>query len=129
MLSKQGTLTGLALFTVVENFRRTSPFADMLPSLSDFGSHPILSTRQLLEVVRLTESHRSAEVAEKRKRRVDDVVRRSEYRKAHGLDADQGLGGWTAKTDEESLGPALPVGDRSEHAEGQGQRKKWLGIF
>lgn len=123
-------MTGLATFTFVENFKRTSPFADMLPSGSDLVSHPFSSIRTAVEVVRLSEAQRSAEVAEKRKRRVDDVVKRSEYRKAHGLDKDQGFGGWTAKTDAESMGPAVPVHDGSS-AEGheEGKRKKFLGIF
>ncbi|KAJ9132609.1 hypothetical protein NKR23_g11124 [Pleurostoma richardsiae] len=126
-----GSLTGLAIFTFVQNFKRNSPYADMLPAPSDFLSHPFLCTRQLLEVIRLTEAHQSAIVAEKRKQRVDDVVKRSEYRKAHGLEQEGFFGGWTAKTDAESLGPAIPVGDGTTPGIGgdEGKRKKWLGIF
>jgi hypothetical protein len=124
----QGTLLGLSIYTFVENFKRNSPFADMAPALSDYFAHPISSTRALIEVIRLDSAHNSAIVAEKRKRRVDDVVKRSEYRKAHGLDRVQGLGGWTAKTDAESLGPAIPTGDGTPLG-ADGPRKKWLGIF
>lgn len=51
----------------------------------------------------------SAETAERRKRSVEDVQKRSTYRRAHGLESEdsQGLGGWTARSDEETLGPSL----------------------
>lgn len=50
----------------------------------------------------------SAQTKEKRKQKVDDVQKRSEYRKAHGIAQGEGIfGGWTAKTDEEAVGPAL----------------------
>lgn len=120
----------MAIFTFVENFKRNSPFADMAPAFADFFSHPIVSCRTMVEIIRLNEAHRSAEVAEKRKRRVEDVGKRSEYRKAHGLDREVGIGGWTAKTDAESLGPALPTGDGTLAATGEPEgRRKWLGIF
>ena len=53
----------------------------------------------------------SAETAERRRRSVEDVQKRSTYRRAHGLEDEnaQGLGGWTARSDEESLGPSLKV--------------------
>ena len=66
---------------------------------------------------------------------MDDVGKRAQYRKAHGLDQDEGIGGWTAKTDEESLGPSIVVGDGSVAVEQQVERqkrppvKKWLGIW
>jgi len=112
----------------------------MLPSWADFRAHPVDATSMVIEVVRLTELHRSAEVAEKRKRRVDDVARRTEYRKAHGMDTAQGIGNWFgsgAKSDAEALGPAVPVGDSSvapqEQAEAvqhvEEKKKKFLGIF
>lgn len=103
----------------------------------------------------------SAETAERRKRGVEDVQKRSTYRRAHGLESEdsQGLGGWTARSDEEILGPSLKVdgpisrrpikavagepgrgdvtaaGDNSEqqaYADWEGRKKpvkKWLGIW
>lgn len=119
----------------MQNFKYNSPFADMIPPLSDFFYHPITSGRTIVEVIRLSEAHNAAIVNEKRRRRVDDVVKRSQYRKAHGLDEQTGFGGWTAKTDAEAMGPALPSsgdgtiqaahGDHDAHE----PRKKWLGIF
>lgn len=51
--------------------------------------------------------HVTAQTAEMRRQKVEDVKRRSEYRKAHGLeDQDESkFGGWTAKSDDEVLGP------------------------
>lgn len=86
-----GTLSGLAVFTFVLSFTRTSPFADMLPPASDFLWHPITATRVLIEVLRLHEAHKSARINEKRRRNVEDVAKRAAYRRAHGLPEEVGL--------------------------------------
>ena len=70
------------------------------------------------------------------------MAKRSAYRKAHGLDKETGFGGWTAKTDEELLGPAieLPQGEGAEEGIVGGKEevvrrekrppvRKWLGIW
>lgn len=74
--------------------RMNSPHADLLPSGSDFASHPIDSVGMLFEVLRLDAEMRSAETGAKRTREVDDVERRARYRKAHGLPAEQGIASW-----------------------------------
>ena len=84
----QGFLLSLAIFVGIKNFQHTSPFADMLPERSDYIYHPILSIRTLWEVVRLTEQHNSAVIVEKRRKKADDIAKRAEYRKAHGLDKE-----------------------------------------
>jgi len=58
--------------------------------------------------------HVSAETAERRRKKVEDVQKRGLYRKAHGLDKEQGLGGWTVKGDDESLGPAIKRDGRGD---------------
>lgn len=88
----------------------------MLPAASDLFFHPINFVRVCIEVLRLHTAAVSAETAERRKRRVDDVQKRGEFRKAHGLETD-GIGGWTAKTDGESLGPAIQNDDANPTAE------------
>lgn len=113
----QGTLAGLALFTLVENFKRTTPFADMLPSSSDYREQPLASARTLYEVWQLTQLHNSTVVAGRRKKSVDDVAKRAEYRKAHGIEQDGGLGSWTARGDAQAMQPE------------PGKRQKWFGIF
>jgi hypothetical protein len=89
----------------------------MLPPFSSFFSSPVAFTRTCIEVFKLHTAHVSAETAERRKRKVEDVQKRGEYRKAHGLDTDTGFGGWTAKKDNEDLGPAIPIGDGAANAE------------
>lgn len=113
-----GTLASLAIYTAAENFKANTPFADMLPETSDFWEHPIISLRTTYEVWKLTALHNSAVTGEKRKKKVDDVVKRSEYRKAHGLEQQGGFGNWTAKED--------PGASQPEPGQ---KREKWLGIF
>ncbi len=108
------TLTLVALFTFVENYRRTSPYADMLPALSEAAAHPIAAARAAAEVVRLTEHQRSMAITERRQQRVDDVAKRAMYRKAHGMDETVGFGSngglfsrWGGK--DKNTGPVAPV--------------------
>ena len=55
-------------------------------------------------------SYVSEETAERRRQKVADVKKRSDYRKAHGMDDNTMFGGWTAKTPAEEMGPALSEG-------------------
>ncbi|CAK7204395.1 hypothetical protein SEUCBS139899_007151 [Sporothrix eucalyptigena] len=149
MTVTMSTLAALALYTVFENFRRTSPFVDMLPTMSEAMQHPIMAARQTIEVVRLTEHHRVTAIAERRQMRVDDVAKRTMYRKAHGLDETVGFGsngGWfsSSGTNKGPLPPTrneadAPVVDDASPvrgavptevpAEEAGKKKKFLGIF
>lgn len=52
----------------------------------------------------------SEQTAERRRQKVADVRKRSEYRKAHGIDEEGMFGGWTVKSDAEALGPAIREG-------------------
>ncbi|KAH7356819.1 hypothetical protein BKA65DRAFT_495509 [Rhexocercosporidium sp. MPI-PUGE-AT-0058] len=136
-----GTLFGLAATVWVTNFKRNSPFADMLPAWSQLFVHPIAFFRTFMEVVKMNSDYVTAETMERRKRKVEDVAKRAAYRKAHGLDKDEGFGGWTAKTDEQILGPGIPVGAEEGKEEAQAQvqsepvvrekrpLKKWFGIW
>lgn len=90
-------------------------------------------------MLKLDAARTTAETQERRKRKVEDVAKRAAYRKAHGLDKDEGFGGWTAKSDSQVLGPGIPLGDEDSasptaHAVEQEPRpkrplKKWLGIW
>ncbi|KAG9235476.1 hypothetical protein BJ875DRAFT_270574 [Amylocarpus encephaloides] len=144
MYITMGTLASLASFVWITNFRRSSPFADMLPPFSNLFSHPIAYLRTFGEVIKLTSDYNTAQTMERRKAKVEDVAKRHEYRKAHGLDKDEGFGGWTAKSDAEVLGSGIRLGDGSEAqlagegGEGEEQEpvrrrkrpvKMWLGIW
>lgn len=87
----------------------------------------------------------SAQTAERRRKKVEDVQKRAEFRKAHGIDQGEGFGGWTAKEEGEGLGPALgaaagagaaAVGagadEKGVYTDFEGRKKpvkKWLGIW
>lgn len=75
---------------------------------------------------------------------MEDVQKRAAYRKAHGLDTEEGFGGWTAKSEKDVLGPGIPVADVDMPREGEADAvvpeqqvvrhekkplKKWLGIW
>jgi hypothetical protein len=115
----------------------------MLPHWPQLFLHPIEFFRTTTEVIRLDAERTTAETMERRKRKVEDVQKRAQYRKAHGMEQDEGFGGWTAKSDEQSLGPAIPLGnsdgqspiaeegnsDGSEQVREKKPLKKWLGIW
>lgn len=128
----------------------------MVPSISDALRHPITSGRTVVEIIKLSEAHNTAIVQEKRKRRVDDVDKRNEYRKAHGMDKNTSFfGSWGAKKDEDGVAagvaagaaeevpvevkeaeirepgpnPVVPAGEHADAMGGVSSRKKFLGIF
>ncbi|RFU26034.1 hypothetical protein B7463_g10302, partial [Scytalidium lignicola] len=130
-----GTLFSLALTVFFTNFKRDSPFADMLPHWSQLFTHPISFTRTVVEVLRLHSAHVTAETQARRSRKVEDVEKRSEYRKAHGLDKDEGFGGWVAKTNDQLMGPAVPTEEVNQDGQSEPVTRpkppvrKWLGIW
>ena len=73
----------------------------MLPAGKEFWSHPFKFIATYGHVYKLHTDYITAETAERRKKNVDDVQKRSRYRKAHGLEDEQGLGGWTVRSDVE----------------------------
>ncbi|KAI0593734.1 hypothetical protein F4775DRAFT_586573 [Biscogniauxia sp. FL1348] len=143
-----GTLSGLAAFSFAQSFKADSPFADLIPPISELPRHPLQYLGVCLDVVRLHEEHLSAQTAEKRRRKADDLAKRNEYRKAHGLEPATGL--WGARSVEPPPPPppssqghdpqspiapgeliAAPATATAPAAEtdSDGKRKKFLGIF
>ncbi|KAG9248580.1 hypothetical protein BJ878DRAFT_412386 [Calycina marina] len=127
------TLFTLATTVLITDFKHNSPFANMLPAWYDLFFHPIAFTRTVVEVTRLNSAHQTAKTQERRNRKMEDVAKRSAFRKAHGLDKDEGFGGWTAKTEGQSLVPAVgEEGDQQGEVEVRQRRppvKKWFGIW
>lgn len=117
------------------NFQRNSPFADMIPPWQDLFLHPINYSRRWVEILRLNAARTTAETDARRARKVDDVAKRAQYRKAHGLDKDDGFGGWTVKNDQELLDAVMPptvsvpVEADAEPVREKKKLKKWLGIW
>lgn len=104
----QSILISLVFGVWLSEFIHNTPYHDLLPPNSMFLSHPFSFIGRWAEVYNMHVAYVSAQTAERRKQKVDDVKKRSDYRKAHGLDQEEGIfGGWTAKTEEETRGPAL----------------------
>ncbi|KAI1330542.1 hypothetical protein F5Y16DRAFT_362073 [Xylariaceae sp. FL0255] len=149
-----GTLTSLAAFTFMRNFRQNSPYSDLIPPLSDLPFHPFAYTRAVAEVVQLSVQRESDETAIKRDRMVEDVAKRNAYRKAHGMEPATGFWGRTPDTTSAiaAAGDAAAAGVSSNNAAAavdvaqqkiveeelqavaestteDGKRKKFMGIF
>ena len=98
-------------------------FREQLPDARTILTHPIKSFFQAFEVWKMDVARTTAETQERRKRDLEDVQKRSTYRRAHGLaeESSQGMGGWNFKGDVESgaplLGPdGVPKGPSSTEA-------------
>lgn len=91
----------------IGDFLHSTPYMDLLPPNSMFFAHPFKFMGRYVEVYQMHSEYVTAQTAEMRRQKVEDVKRRSEFRKAHGLeDEDEGkFGGWTAKTDDEKTEP------------------------
>ncbi|GAP89006.2 putative major facilitator superfamily protein [Rosellinia necatrix] len=140
-----GTLTGLAVYTFALNFQEKSEFADLIPPISEFPRHPFQYLGVCVDVLRMHEEHESARTAEKRRRRVDDVAKRNEYRAAHGLEPANSSFFGSVRAEEPAEEPAAaeapaavaaagslasePASDVSAESAPEGKRKKYLGIF
>lgn len=93
------------------DFLSTTPYRDLLPPNSMFFAHPFAFCGRYIEVYRMHVAHVSEETAERRRQKVEDVKKRAEYRRAHGLEGgEEVLGGWTAREDGREMGPALREG-------------------
>ncbi|EMD00892.1 hypothetical protein BAUCODRAFT_118619 [Baudoinia panamericana UAMH 10762] len=85
-----------------QDFISKTPYRDLLPPNSLLLSHPISFLSRWAEVYQMHVAHLSAETAERRRQKTDDVKKRAEYRKAHGLDDKEGLfSGWTLRSESE----------------------------
>ena len=76
-------------------------------------AHPVTFLGRWMEVYQMHVAYTSAETAERRKAKMDDVAKRAEYRRAHGMETTEGgLGGWTAKEDAGKLDSAAREGGK-----------------
>ncbi|KAK3623644.1 hypothetical protein LTR56_021507 [Elasticomyces elasticus] len=147
-----GILMSLVGGVWYQDFMSKTPYADLLPPNSMIFAHPIAFFQRWAEIYSMHVDYISAQTAERRRQKMDDVQKRSDYRKAHGIGQEEGVfGGWTARSDAEVLGPGMREGiapvdpgkvevqDASPVAgeetfidfEGKAQpaKKKWLGIW
>lgn len=100
--SSQSVLFSLAVFTFITNFRRTSPFASLLPPGKVFIAHPWHWMMQWYHVAILSADRNTVITAAKRKKRREDVEKRRTFRKAHGTErAQQGIFPWIKLAEKE----------------------------
>ncbi|CRG91861.1 hypothetical protein PISL3812_08915 [Talaromyces islandicus] len=142
-----GVLTSLAGFTFIENFKRTSPFAHLMPGWSGLLSHPINTISQAISVWKMHVQHNSVLAREKRHKRIEDAEKRRQYRVAHGLEAPAVADTGSAPVEDdqspvaagatETMVEPVKMGaeaeaPREEYREFSGEKrpvKKWLGIW
>ncbi|KAI9710963.1 MAG: hypothetical protein M1820_002400 [Bogoriella megaspora] len=141
-----GVLITLALFVFVTDFVEKTSLKDLLPTRDDWKSHPFKSFRQFWSVYKLNVEQTSMENAERRRRQTEDVEKRRQYRKAHGIEERKlpfGLG--AAEPEESAVGAeqnnleASPIAASTStqnveetFADLEPKRKpvkKWLGIW
>lgn len=153
----QSVLISLIFGIWLSDFLHNTPYRDVLPPNSMFWAHPFQFLGRWIEVYDMHVAYVSAQTAEMRKQKVEDVKKRSEYRKAHGIEESEGiLGGWTARKENYATSPAAREGSvdfssQSEQSpiaagvvagqEGQQEtyidfegkqqpaKKKWFGIW
>ncbi|OXV08354.1 hypothetical protein Egran_03880 [Elaphomyces granulatus] len=143
-----GVLISLAVFSFTTNFKRTSPFVDLLPPWSALLTHPIGTISQALSVFKMHVQHTSVMTREQRHRRNQDVEKRRQYRIAHGLEEpdeadvkkDSSLSAASIAQDDQSpIAPDADQPQQTDSKEGRGDReqvegpkrpvRKWLGIW
>ncbi|KAL6717445.1 hypothetical protein ACLMJK_005360 [Lecanora helva] len=133
-----GTLVLLASFTAYEQWKRDTPFKESVPAANQFLWHPLASCSQLFELWRMDVARTSAITADMRRRDIEDVQKRTTYRRRHGLESEdsQGIGGWTPREDDEILGPSLrtegPISRGNSDVDLEGKKRparRWFGIW
>ncbi|ODM16024.1 hypothetical protein SI65_08458 [Aspergillus cristatus] len=127
-----GILTSLATFTFTTNFKRTSPYAHLLPSWSNLLSHPYDTISQALSVYRMDVEHRSMLTREKRLQRVEDAEKRRKYRVAHGMEEDTQKEEKKEVVDDQSPVARDVDGKGEAFVDWEGNKKpvkKWFGIW
>ncbi|KAI5855996.1 hypothetical protein BZA05DRAFT_390283 [Tricharina praecox] len=118
-----GILSLLAGSVTLSNFVRTSPHAR---EIEWSWSAPGQGVRQLVGAWRTSVDEETRRVSEKRRRALEDVEKRGEYRKHHGLEetGDQGgFGGFGLK--KKAATPELAELEGLEGAGGQG-KEQWV---
>jgi hypothetical protein len=118
-------LAALAGTVTVNNFLRTSPYATEIAW--DWGQ-PVASGRRFAQAWRKSVEAESARIKELRSRMMEDVEKRGEFRKAHGLEEEGGFGGWGVKKgleDGRARGDVL-VQMAKEGKQGVGQSEAWV---
>ncbi|OAL72403.1 hypothetical protein A7D00_3402 [Trichophyton violaceum] len=127
-------LFSLAYFTWSTNFKRTSPYAHLLPGWSQLFSSPMSTISQFFTVMKMHAEHTTVISKEKRKRISDDIDKRKEYRIAHGLEEDDRVKADDAHVAEGVENAVVEGADNVQSVSSEGtapmrKPKRWLGIW
>lgn len=96
----QSILVTLALSTFYMDFHSKNKYKELVPPTSLFWSHPFEYISQYAQVYKM---HKQAETAEnlmKKQRKQDEVRKRREYMRAHGIEHEGPYGMGTVEGDE-----------------------------
>ena len=139
-------LFSLAFYVFITDFVDKTSLKQLLPTRDDWKLHPIKSFKRFWSVYKLHVEQTSAETAERRTQQMDDVEKRRQYRRAHGIEERKLPFGLGAVTTEERSQVTQEVVEESPTASSQpmaqdgtdsyvdfeGRKrpiKKWLGIW
>ena len=115
-----------------ENWRKNSPFKEMLPEREDLLIHPIRSFWQFIDACVKNTNDNSQKVFEMREDKVNDIHKQNTWRKHHGIEDKQGIGPWMPAEEVLKLHDKR-TGAADENHEGGSQMKKpvkrWFGIW
>jgi hypothetical protein len=76
------------------SFHQENRFPEMIPPASTFFLHPIKFIQTYIHVWRINAIERTNENKAQMARNAEDVRRRTEFRRAHGIPETTGLGAW-----------------------------------
>ena len=77
-------------WTAILGFKATSPYAGQMPSWGQWFRHPIDSSGQFVDVMKLHIIHDSEVARAKRERMISETFKTKAYRVMHGLEPLQG---------------------------------------
>lgn len=82
-------------------FTTTNRYPELLPAKSLFFSRPIQYVKTYVQVVKMNMEASSKEALSHMHRNADDVERRTQFRKAHGIAETAGMAAWLGLGTEE----------------------------
>jgi hypothetical protein len=110
------------------SFHKSNRYPDLLPSASLFFSHPLRFLRAYTQVYRLNVDAQSADARANMDRNAEDVRRRREFRRAHGIPETTGAAAWlglgTVEEDERRRVEEEERVRRKEELEREREREK-----
>jgi hypothetical protein len=133
LVSTQGTLLCLGIFTFFMNYAFNSPYKALVPPISDLWHRPTYFFVAWKEVITLHEKDKAQKAIEHRNANLDDHAKRKYFMKMHGIEPKDPVTMVFGRGKEESVEaleaevlktPAPVVEEKPQE-----QKKKRFGIF